>query len=277
MIEKIFITRHGHRRAWTDHSGEPFVTGIVKDDALTAMGETQAQELADYFASLPADERPTAIFCSPYYRCLQTATPVADRLHLPIYVEHGLAEWRSTLLRRPLHQRLPPAPALRAWFPAVDPAWAPVWQPARTGEDAARLHARTAGVARALLPAIAARLPAEEHARVLFVSHAAVVIGLMRALAGAPGLGVRPGCCSLAELVPRGKGWAVEVLDCGAHLSEGSRVDWRRWGFEDHGSEYGKDHPPYSEIEEDPESGNQLHKGETRQETEETSNDEIPT
>ena len=69
--------------------------------------QAQAQELADYFSSLPKEEQPTAIFSSPYCeystlqsgvllfqvvfsdRCLQTAKPVAIALNIPIYVEHG--------------------------------------------------------------------------------------------------------------------------------------------------------------------------------------------
>jgi len=57
--------------------------------------------------NLPQDERPTAIFSSPYCipylfslsliflipdhsdRCLQTVQPTAKALNLPIYVEHG--------------------------------------------------------------------------------------------------------------------------------------------------------------------------------------------
>ena len=42
------------------------LTGLPRDPPLAAFGHTQAQELADYFLSLPEEERPTAIFSSPY-------------------------------------------------------------------------------------------------------------------------------------------------------------------------------------------------------------------
>ena len=91
--------------------------GLPRDPPLAAFGHTQAQELADHFLSLPEEERPTAIFSSPYCtylhvapfeldvypnvnaylkkntpstdRCLQTSKPVANALNVPIYVEHG--------------------------------------------------------------------------------------------------------------------------------------------------------------------------------------------
>lgn len=35
------------------------------------------------------------LFSSPFFRCLQTAEPVADVLELPVYVEPGIGEWYS--------------------------------------------------------------------------------------------------------------------------------------------------------------------------------------
>lgn len=104
------------------------MTGLPRDPPLAAFGEvglshmglktyfdlavytqTQAQEVADYFRALPVEERPTAIFSSPFgqymlflshthielyrlhfkARCLQTSKPIAKALKLPIFVEHG--------------------------------------------------------------------------------------------------------------------------------------------------------------------------------------------
>lgn len=86
-------------------------TGLARDPPLAPFGLTQAEELADYFLSLPEHERPTIILSSPYCecaeepnlglymlkpyrplptdRCLQTAVPSAQKLQLPLYVEHG--------------------------------------------------------------------------------------------------------------------------------------------------------------------------------------------
>ncbi|KAL4243532.1 Histidine phosphatase superfamily protein [Abortiporus biennis] len=94
MVETIYIARHGYRLNW-DTTIWKSETGLPRDPPLAAYGVSQAEELAQHFLSLPEDERPTIIFSSPYYRCLQTARPVSKALGLPIYVEHGLSEWYS--------------------------------------------------------------------------------------------------------------------------------------------------------------------------------------
>ena len=52
-------------------------TGLPRDPPLADFGLTQAEELAQFFLSLPEEERPTAIFSSPY---CETAYPVATEL-----------------------------------------------------------------------------------------------------------------------------------------------------------------------------------------------------
>ncbi|MGI4748557.1 MAG: histidine phosphatase family protein [Janthinobacterium lividum] len=61
--------------------------GIV-DPALTAGGLIQAQEAADALA----EPRITRIIVSPYRRALQTATPIAERLGLPITINSLIRE-----------------------------------------------------------------------------------------------------------------------------------------------------------------------------------------
>lgn len=68
-------------------------TGISADPVLAEHGEDQAKELAKYVKDI--QPRPQQIYCSPYYRCLQTATPSAEALELPIFVDHGASEWLS--------------------------------------------------------------------------------------------------------------------------------------------------------------------------------------
>ena len=43
-----------------------YYSGLPRDPPLAAYGLTQAQELAEYFLSLPEDQRPTIILSSPY-------------------------------------------------------------------------------------------------------------------------------------------------------------------------------------------------------------------
>ncbi|KAG8961293.1 hypothetical protein FRC03_005551 [Tulasnella sp. 419] len=88
MLETVYIARHGFRLNWVTTNWTS-ATGLPRDPPLASYGVDQAKELANYFLSLPEDQRPTAIYSSPYYRCLQTAAPTAAALKLPLYVEHG--------------------------------------------------------------------------------------------------------------------------------------------------------------------------------------------
>ncbi|KAJ6575168.1 histidine phosphatase superfamily [Mycena capillaripes] len=238
MIETIYIARHGFRMNWVSNNWKS-ETGLPRDPPLAAFGEAQAQELAEYFLSLPEDQRPTAIFSSPYYRCLQTSKPVAKALGLPLYVEHGLSEWYSPVAQNTgLHPRPGSAASLRAYFEEIDAdAWASVWYPPRVGEDVAALHARAAGFLDVFVPEVERACPGgRAHTRILLVSHAATTIVLARALVGEPALPLRVGCCSLTEVVrkrdviPILGGWDARLLADGAHLKDGASRDW---GLED--------------------------------------------
>jgi len=235
MIETIYIARHGFRINWVTSNWKS-ETGIPRDPPLAAFGLTQAQELADHFLSLPPEARPTAIFSSPYYRCLQTAKPTAVALGLPIYVEHGLSEWYSPVVPGTgLHPRPPSATALRAWFPEIDDSWSSLWYPSRKGEDVEQCHERANGCLSALIPEVDRRF-AGQHKRILLVSHAATTIALTRELVGDRALAVRVGCCTLTELARQRDsskavgGWEIKRLADGSHLKDGSLRDW---GFED--------------------------------------------
>ncbi|KAJ7706129.1 histidine phosphatase superfamily [Mycena rosella] len=237
MIETIYIARHGFRMNWVNSTWKS-ETGLPRDPPLAAFGVSQAQELADYFLSLPEDQRPTAIFSSPYYRCLQTSSPVSAALGVPIYVEHGLSEWYSPIAEGTgLHPRPGSAASLAQYFPtAIDAdAWASVWFPSRKGEDVAEMHARAGAFLDAFVPEVERKFPGA-HRRILLVSHAATTIALTRVLVGDPALPMRAGCCSLTELVrkrdvmPILGGWDALRLADGTHLKDGTSRDW---GFED--------------------------------------------
>ncbi|OCB90140.1 phosphoglycerate mutase-like protein [Sanghuangporus baumii] len=211
-------------------------TGLPRDPSLAAYGETQARELAEHFLSLPEIERPTAIFSSPYYRCLQTAQPTSQALGLPIYVEHGLSEWYSPV--KPdtgLHPRPASANDLKSFIPQINPSWSSIWYPTRKGELVEEAHDRAGGCIELFHSAIDWRLPGQ-HKRILLVSHAATVIALTRELVGDRELPLRIGCCSLTVLDRkqgrtgvRGAYEAVK-LNSGDHLEHGASRDW---GFED--------------------------------------------
>ncbi|KAF7347792.1 PGAM-domain-containing protein [Mycena venus] len=238
MIETIYIARHGFRMNWVNSNWKN-ETGLPRDPPLAVFGVSQAQEVAEYFLTLPEAQRPTAIFSSPYYRCLQTSKPVSNALGIPVYVEHGLSEWYSPVAPGTgLHPRPGSAASLRAYFDEIDAdAWASIWYPPRVGEDVAEVHARTAGFLDAFVPEVERACPGgRAHTRILLVSHAATTIALARALVGDPALPMRAGCCSLTEVVrkrdviPILGGWEPRLLGYGKHLKEGAS---REWGFED--------------------------------------------
>ncbi|KAI9063023.1 phosphoglycerate mutase-like protein [Trametes sanguinea] len=234
-VETIYIARHGYRMNWVTNDWQS-MTGLPRDPPLAVYGLNQAQELADYFLSLPEDERPTIILSSPYYRCLQTAVPTAQKLDLPLYVEHGLSEWYSPVAPGTgLHPRPASASELRAYFPEIDDSWKSIYYPSRKGEDVPAVHDRANGLMRALIPTIERKFSGK-HKRVLLVSHAATVIALTRELVGNRELPLRVGCCSITEL-HRQPGatssvgsWVAKRLADGAHLKDGASRDW---GFED--------------------------------------------
>lgn len=211
-------------------------TGLPRDPPLAAFGHTQAQELADYFLSLPEEQRPTAIFSSPYYRCLQTTKPVSNALNIPIYAEHGLSEWYSPVQPGTgLHPRPASAETLQSYFSEIDPSWSSILYPSRKGEDVPEVHDRAERFLAALIPEIERRF-GDKHRHILLVSHAATIIALTRALARDREQPMRIACCSLTTFKrghPRDsplEGWELVSLGDGSHLRDGATRDW---GFED--------------------------------------------
>jgi len=236
MIEKIYIVRHGFRVNWvTTNWTSP--TGLPKDPPLAAYGEEQAKEVAEFILSLPKDKRPTAIFSSPYYRCLQTSQPMVQALDLPLYVEHGLGEWYAPVAPGTgLHPRPASASVLKQWFPEIDPAgWSTTWYPPRRGEGVEEIHDRADGYLSVFVPYLERVCP--QHKVIMLVSHAGTIIALVRGLLGDRSLPIRVGCCSLTEFARKeGKdwkvigGWDVKKFADGTHLKDGASRDW---GFDD--------------------------------------------
>ncbi|EJU01884.1 phosphoglycerate mutase-like protein [Dacryopinax primogenitus] len=221
----IYIARHGFRLSWITQTWKS-PTATPRDPPLAAYGHDQTKEMTAYFLALPAHERPTVIYSSPYYRCLQTANPVADALNIPLYVEHGLSEWymrvkpNTGLLPRPHH-----ASSLKEHFPNIDDSRQSVYLPSRKGEDIPEVHRRADETLKALLHT--ANSP-----RMLLVTHAATAIALIRGLARDPDLPVRVGCCTITTFRRHGViNWhPIGDLASAAHLSNGVERDW---GFED--------------------------------------------
>jgi 8-oxo-dGTP diphosphatase len=79
---KLYLVRHakaGERRLWD---------GDDLDRPLSPKGWKQAELLASRLASLDV----TALYSSPYVRCLQTLQPLADRLDTEVVIDPRLSE-----------------------------------------------------------------------------------------------------------------------------------------------------------------------------------------
>ncbi|KAH9064302.1 hypothetical protein EDB87DRAFT_1680954 [Lactarius vividus] len=284
-LETIYILRHGFRLNWVTTNWKS-VTGLPRDPPLAAFGETQAKEVADYFLSLPEDQRPTAIFSSPY--CERDAripsihtfngvlSPQIAACKRPNqrqqrwdyrYMRNTLSGTRPSNPGTGLHPRPSSASALKAHFSEIDDSWSSLWYCSRKGEDVEALHDRIAGFLAVFVPEVQRRFRGA-HKRILLVSHAATVIALARELVGERSLSFRAACCSLtvldrkvgdaAQLAVVG-GWTARVLSDGSHLKDGAQRDW---GFEDIAIADGKvinDHGiPGTEDEKDEPVGSQI-------------------
>lgn len=222
---------------------------------LIILWQEQAAELALYFASLPAEQRPNAIYCSPYCkfncfgrfsslislnsdRCLQTVDPVAKALNLPILVEHGLAEWYSPVKAGTgLHPGPVPANKLVSFFERIDPSYNPTFLVTRKGESVPELYKRGEDFLNAFIRRVEASSEANE--RILLCTHAATVITLSQALLGDESVGrtLRVGCCTLSTfdrvlateddaLSGTGVWQAIGALARGDFLTNGVERDW---------------------------------------------------
>lgn len=88
MIDTVYLLRHGIR---LDVDDPVYCAHYLKrpdDVPLSVRGNRQARETAGFLR----DRDIGLIFASPFFRALQTAHPIAERLGLSIKVEHGFME-----------------------------------------------------------------------------------------------------------------------------------------------------------------------------------------
>ncbi|CAM9016648.1 unnamed protein product [Wickerhamomyces anomalus] len=184
-------------------------TGIDSDPPLAKHGEDQAKELAHYILSI--EPHPEIIFSSPFYRCLQTSSPIAEVLDVDIVLETGIGEWYKP--ERPVI----PNPA--------DP---------RTN------FCKMSRIFEKFIPKFEAKYPHVE--TILFVTHAAAKIALGMALLGFnsvdeplddEGTRLRAGACSLdkyerviPEEIEDGKEWKITMNGNCEFLTDGEEMHW---------------------------------------------------
>ncbi|KAM0749120.1 phosphoglycerate mutase-like protein [Meredithblackwellia eburnea MCA 4105] len=226
VLKTIYLARHGFRLSWETQTWNA-PTNTPRDPPLSAHGVTQAKELAAWLKALPDAERPQAIWSSPLYRCLQTATPAAEALQLPIYVEHGVSEWYLPA-KRGLHPRCLPASRLTEWFPLIDPSNLSLLYPSQKGETIAQIHERAANVIQLLLD----KWDKDGVETVILFTHAATNIALGRSLTGNNELDIRSATCSVGKYERRGDGklgqWE-QTMNGSTHFLE--RGEERHWEF----------------------------------------------
>ncbi|KAL1898001.1 C6 zinc cluster transcription factor-like protein [Sporothrix stenoceras] len=164
-------------------------TGNAADPALSDYGIIQSRELAAHLTKNTGSAMPVErMYCSPYYRCLETVQPLVNTMTEAdggktkevVRCEPGLVDWFGPLpFKHP--QPLPAAELRDRFFPWIDAAYIPsVGGPSPEGESMAQLHARLAAV----VGSIVRQCDAEGVRSVLLCTHAAPIIALGRVLTG---------------------------------------------------------------------------------------------
>ncbi|KAK9453838.1 histidine phosphatase superfamily [Dipodascopsis uninucleata] len=228
-IERIYISRHGFRSNWvTDVPPTPSPTGIEGDPALSEHGLDQAEELGKYYDTV--DPKIDRVFSSPFYRCLQSINPTAEKLDLEIIAENGFGEWYGKT--RATHPSPASHESLKKYFNRVVVDYEPLFVPSTSGETIQELHDRGVQVLSDLIDLYNEKYP--EVRTILICTHAATMIILGRALVGDSSLPVRTGTCSVSmyEADPnnnRPGNWTAILNGYTEHLSAGEE---RHWSFE---------------------------------------------
>ena len=103
----LYLVRHGE----SVFNLERRIQGQLNVE-LSEFGHRQANAVADALAGQPID----AVFCSPLRRAMETAQPIAERLHLEINTDDRLKEINAGIFQG-LHwseiEKLHPAEAVR--------------------------------------------------------------------------------------------------------------------------------------------------------------------
>ncbi|KAK9761534.1 C6 zinc cluster transcription factor-like protein [Basidiobolus ranarum] len=219
MLETIYITRHGFRQDWvTEHALSP--TKLPQDPPLAEIGLQQAQELSARLAN----EKIDAIYSSPFYRCLQTVTPVAEKADCPIKVEYGMSEWYGLTHE----QYQPPAPLkeLKGYFSHIDDTYTSMIALPTGKETTQDCHLRSKALIEKLVTAL--DQDPTQPKTVLLAGHAATVITAGRALLNDPDAYIYSGTASLSQYTrdPKTNKWTMVLNGSTDYLSMGEQRSW---------------------------------------------------
>ncbi|PGH12043.1 hypothetical protein AJ80_06862 [Polytolypa hystricis UAMH7299] len=262
-LDTIYVTRHGHRLNWTIdlatgtyHATYPTPTGIPVDPTLTGPGIKQSHELAAHINTPEFSPKPCRVYCSPFYRCLQTIQPTVEALQerqsvekkgdvdLDVRIENGIGEWFGS--SRTFTHPSPATPStLQSHFPTIlrnpdttssEPPYKPHLIPSPHGETISELHDRLATTLSAIIASVDAEITTYEAAHpetanqsraLLICTHAAPLIALGRVLTGdmpedSSMEDFRPFVASLSTFVRREK---KEKKSAGQGVDDGVVVD----------------------------------------------------
>ncbi|QPG74864.1 hypothetical protein FOA43_002200 [Brettanomyces nanus] len=251
-LKHLYIVRHGFRSNWLPVDQQlPNPTGVDSDPALAPHGVDQANQLAD-FVSKELDPKPELIFSSPFYRCVETINPIADKLNLDIYLERGIGEWYKRnrgVIPFPVDHKV-----MSSFFPRVSDDWE--WNtviPSSVGETEEEVFERCRIFWNKFFPKLEEHFPRVE--TVIIVTHAATKIALGMSLMGYKnnreflvaedgGDGkttcIQAGTCSLDmySFDPASQKWHLQINGMTSFLKNGTEMNWM---YTDSGFEAGSD------------------------------------
>lgn len=223
--QRVLLARYGVRECPLVEFVGPF------DMDIAAEGVAQAHLLAARLAASPVAASIHAVYCSPFLRAAHTGAILAERLGVPLRVEHGLTEWldRSLVGDAPYEPRTPAA--LAALFPCLDAGWASLHSPSFPESEASLLERCGATLAR-LAAHAAAHAPGAPS--FVCVSHAPVLLGLAMACEGSLDCPARSALApypigGLYQFVRSASGWTCELAGATDHLLGDAAAGVQRW------------------------------------------------
>jgi len=191
----IFIARHGNREDFMDEEWQ-LTAKRPHDPALSPDGIVQAQELGTRLIQ----ERVKHIFASPFLRTVETAHYIAEKINLPIKIEHGLSEWMNPewFAVQPEFLSLN---AMANIFPEIDMAYESVVEPSYPEKSELDCWGRVKTMVDRLIERFGDDF--------LLVGHGASVGGAAKALVPEPD-GFCCALCSLTKMVRKDGRWIME-------------------------------------------------------------------
>jgi broad specificity phosphatase PhoE len=168
-MQTFWLIRHAHRLdfiepEWLETAIYPY------DPPLSRQGCDRAQRLVQEFADIPIDR----VLTSPFLRTIQTASPLATLLQLPIRLEWGLCEWLCPDWTPELPKTTPIDELMRC-YPNIDVNYQSLVDPCYP-ETLKELDER--------LTTIAQKLTGHNCDHLLAIAHKGSVLGIVAALTG---------------------------------------------------------------------------------------------